>query len=193
MRRQSLHFDRVLSASLCLAASFGLAAGCSSSRKSDVASPSRPSNSPWVARAAIDARSGSSLNGSALFTESDGSVRVLVMVSGASPGKHAVHVHEKGDCSDAEANNAGGHFNPDSHKHGAPGVTEHHAGDFGNVEVGSDGSGRLELTAGDITVRPGPRSIVGRAIVVHAMPDDFVSQPAGNAGGRVGCGVIRAE
>lgn len=147
---------------------------------------------PLFAVANIEARTGSTVSGTATFVEADGKVRVVILVKGAAPGQHAVHVHEKGDCSDPEAKSAGSHFNPDgpSHKHGAPSDLEHHAGDFGNMEVDANGIGKLELETAGLTVKPGPRSVVGRAIIIHDKADDFVTQPTGNAGGRIGCGVI---
>ena len=145
-----------------------------------------------VARAAIEGRSSSKLSGEAVFTEVEGGVKVEVHVASAPPGKHAVHIHEKGDCSAPDASSAGTHFNPDSHPHGAPTAAQHHAGDFGNMEVAADGAGKLELVAKSLTVKEGTHSVVGRSIIIHEKEDDF-SQPVGNAGGRIGCGVIKAE
>lgn len=147
-----------------------------------------------VAKGSIEARSGSTVKGEAVFSEAGGKVHVVVTVTGATPGLHAVHVHETGDCSAPDAKSAGSHFNPDGpdHKHGAPDGVEHHAGDFGNMEVGANGTGIIDLTTSSLTVSPGPRSVVGRAIIVHEKVDDF-SQPVGNAGARVGCGVINAQ
>ncbi len=170
------------------------AASCNGWGKKDDASAPAATPAPRIARAAIEGRSSSKLAGEAVFTEVDGKVHVVVAVTGAPPGKHAVHVHEKGDCSAPDASSAGTHFNPDGqgHPHGDPGAAKHHAGDFGNMEVGADGNGKLDLTVKSITVSAGPRSVVGRAIIVHEKPDDF-SQPVGNAGGRIGCGVINAQ
>ncbi len=143
------------------------------------------------ASATLQPRSGSSLSGNATFTETKDGVLVEVTVAGIEPGPHAVHVHETGDCSADDASSAGGHFNPEGHDHGAPTAVAAHAGDLGNVWVGEDGRGRLALVTRDLTVAPGPHSVVGRAIIVHAVADDMVSQPAGAAGARIGCGVIR--
>jgi len=141
----------------------------------------------------ITAKSGSSLTGTAVFTEVPDGVRVVVEVSGVAPGKHGVHVHEKDDCSAADAKSAGDHFNPDGHPHALPPQEPRHIGDFGNMEVDSDGKGRLEAVAPQATLREGDRhSFHGRAIVVHAKPDDG-SQPSGNAGDRIGCGEIRVR
>jgi Cu-Zn family superoxide dismutase len=143
------------------------------------------------ATARIEGRSGSKLTGSASFTETKGGVQVEVLVENAPPGLHAVHLHEIGDCSAADATSAGAHFNPGMHPHGAPDAPAHHAGDFGNMSVGADGRGRLSLWDPELTVRPGKYSVVGRAIIVHDKPDDMTTQPTGNAGGRIGCGVVQ--
>jgi len=153
------------------------------------ATASKPA-SPAQAKATIEARSGSSLTGTATFTEKDGGVDVVVDVSGAPAGTHAVHLHEKGDCSAPDATSAGGHFNPTNVPHGAPDAPQHHAGDFGNMTVGADGKGHLTLHSGMLTVGPGPGSVIGHAIIVHANADDMTTQPTGNAGGRIGCGVV---
>lgn len=151
---------------------------------------------PWNAEtaraaAAIQGRSGSALTGEALFVEDAAGVVVHVRVEGAPPGWHAVHVHEVGDCSADDGSSAGGHFNPDGHRHGSPDASEKHAGDLGNMWVDAEGRGSHTLRSPVLTVRPGARSVVGRSIVVHAAADDLVSQPSGAAGARIGCGVIR--
>jgi Cu-Zn family superoxide dismutase len=143
------------------------------------------------ALAHIDPKSGSSLSGLATFQEVQGGVLVEIHVENTPPGWHAVHVHEKGDCSAADGSSAGGHFNPAALNHGSPhAVGAHHAGDLGNMEVTADGKGHHVILMPDLTVASGPNSVVGRSIVVHAGVDDLVTQPTGNAGGRIGCGVI---
>jgi Cu-Zn family superoxide dismutase len=143
------------------------------------------------ATATIEPRSGSSLRGTATFTEEAEGVRVVVEVAGAPPGDHAVHVHENGDCSAPDASSAGSHFNPEQHEHGGPHTAVRHPGDFGNLTVGADSTGRIELVTKDLTVGESPISVVGLSIIVHEKADDF-SQPVGNAGGRIGCGLIEA-
>lgn len=143
------------------------------------------------AKAAIESRSGSTLTGTATFTEEADGVHVVIEVAGAPPGEHAVHLHEKGDCSAPDASSAGSHFNPEHVEHGGPHTSVHHPGDFGNMTVGADGKGRLELVTKDLTIGESPISVVGLSIIVHEKADDF-SQPVGNAGGRIGCGVIAA-
>ena len=146
-----------------------------------------------IAFTAVEARSGSTVKGQATFTQTGNRVRVIVEVSGATPGDHGLHVHENGDCSAPDAKSAGNHFNPGNVEHGAPEKMAHHAGDFGNLTVGADGSGKLELLTDQISVTPGTVSVVGRALVLHEKPDDIVTQPSGNSGNRIGCGVINLK
>lgn len=120
-------------------------------------------------------------------------MQVSGSLSGLEPGKHAVHVHETGDCSAPDASSAGGHFTPDEDPHGAPSdpAGQHHAGDLGNVEA--DDEGRATFRKLDSELRfSGDYSVVGRAVVVHRGADDLTSQPSGDAGVRVACGVIEA-
>lgn len=144
-----------------------------------------------LARATIEGRSGSPLTGTATFQETSAGVLVDIRVQNSPGGWHAVHVHETGDCSAPDASSAGGHFNPGGLMHGAPDASEHHAGDLGNLWVKADGTGRKVLLMPELTVSPGSHSVVGRSIIVHTSADDLATQPTGNAGGRIGCGVIR--
>jgi Cu-Zn family superoxide dismutase len=152
----------------------------------------KAADAPAQARAVIEPRSGSTVTGYATFTEMpDGSVKVLVDIAEAPPGTHGLHVHEKGDCSDPEAKSAGGHFNPTSMPHAGPMDAQHHAGDLGNIEIQADGKGRLEVSTTMLTVKPGPNCVVGKAVVFHEKADDLKTQPTGDAGGRLGCGVVK--
>ena len=144
-----------------------------------------------VARATIEGKSGSELSGYATFKKVRGGVLVEISVENASPGWHAVHVHEKGDCSAEDGTSAGGHFNPGGVSHGSPHAPEHHAGDLGNMFVDAEGNARHVILMPELTLDDGPFAVRGRGIIVHAGVDDLVSQPTGNAGGRIGCGVIR--
>jgi Cu-Zn family superoxide dismutase len=144
------------------------------------------------AQTSLESRSGSTLTGKATFVEKAGGVEVTVEISGAKPGLHGIHLHANGDCSAPDAASAGGHFNPDSTNHGAPNADPHHAGDLGNITAGANGKGKLKLLVKGLTVAPGAHSVVGRALVVHADPDDLKTQPSGNSGGRFACGVITA-
>ena len=144
------------------------------------------------ATATIESRSDSTATGTATFTElSTGGVRVHVHIEKAPPGTHGLHIHEKGDCSDPKAASAGGHFNPGGMPHSGPMDMKRHAGDLGNIEIGANGTGDLDITSDMLTVKPGPNSVVGRAVVFHEKLDDLTTQPTGNAGGRFGCGVIQ--
>jgi Cu-Zn family superoxide dismutase len=141
--------------------------------------------------ARIEAKSGSTVTGEAHFTETADGVKVHVHIEKAPPGTHGLHIHEKGDCSDAEAKNAGGHFNPGGMPHAGPTAAQRHAGDLGNIEVKENGTGDLDITSEMLTVKSGPNSVIGRSVVFHEKADDLATQPTGNAGGRLGCGVIK--
>src|SRR5215510_13839178 len=142
----------------------------------------------------LQSTSGSSVTGKATFTEKDGKVTMKVTVKGLTPGQHAIHLHEKGDCSAADAASAGGHWKPSSENHGKWGQAPFHHGDIGNLVADAKGKAEITITTDLWTIGDGkPSDIVGRAVVVHATLDDFTSQPSGNAGGRVACGVIAKE
>ena len=143
-----------------------------------------------AATATLAARSGSQVTGTASFVETAGGVEVTIVVQGATPGAHGLHLHETGDCTSGDAKSAGAHFNPDATEHGAPAAMPHHGGDMGNITVADDGTGTLTITLPGLTVAPGPHSVVGRALILHANEDDLVSQPAGDAGDRIACGVV---
>jgi Cu-Zn family superoxide dismutase len=144
------------------------------------------------AAAVLQPTQGNSATGRVEFTKGPGGVTISAELQGLKPGPHGFHVHEKGDCSAPDASSAGGHFNPTTMPHAGPDADKRHDGDLGNVTA--DASGKAELTRVDKHLElSGDRSIVGRAVVVHALADDFSSQPAGNAGARVACGVIQAK
>lgn len=141
--------------------------------------------------AMMEPRSDSKVSGKVTFRETtDGAVKVQVRINGAPTGVHGFHVHEKGDCSAPDASSAGAHFNPAGAPHSGPDRMPHHAGDFGNVTAGGNGEITTEFTTRSITLDNGPNSVVGKAVVLHADADDLTSQPAGNAGKRIGCGVV---
>jgi len=143
------------------------------------------------AAAVMEAKNGSSVSGTVDFTElNDGEILVRVNLDGVPPGVHGFHVHENGDCSANDGTSAGGHFNPDAKQHGGPHATSHHAGDLGNVTANDSGEVRTEMVTSSITLDGGSHSVIGRAVILHAKPDDLTSQPTGNAGGRIACGVI---
>lgn len=140
--------------------------------------------------------SGSNASGTVTFTQLSGlaseAVEVKVNLTGVPEGVHGFHIHDKGDCGD-NGNAAGGHYNPLSTAHGAPGADPHHAGDFGNVTADPQGNVTATFTTRSVTVTPGPISAVGHAVILHANPDDLHTQPTGNAGGRIACGVVTLQ
>lgn len=171
------------------------AAGCASDKQPAESATSEP---PPAARETVPAggaiveiapRSESALSGTARFEPLDDGLRVVVRVQGAPPGEHGVHIHQVGDCSAPDGSSAGDHFNPEGHDHGRPPEVRH-MGDFGNLLVNGDGVGTLEILVPGGSLEPdNPHSFAGRSIIVHAQPDDG-SQPSGNSGARIGCGVI---
>lgn len=167
-------------------------AGQKGEQKGDQKPGPSPEASGPVATADIKGPAGSSLIGNATFQQKGDKLLVRVQIQGAPAGEHGVHIHEKGDCGDPEFKSAGGHFNPMQAQHGAPGDAMHHPGDFGNMTVKGDGTGTLELEVPMLTVADGPLSVQGKGIIVHEKADDLKTQPTGNAGGRIGCGEIKA-
>ena len=141
--------------------------------------------------ATIGSTSDSSVTGMATFTQNGDQITLAIEIQGASPGLHAVHIHANGDCSAPDGTSAGGHWNPTDVAHGKWGVGEFHLGDIGNITVGEDGTGSIGLTTDLWEIGTGSDiDVVGKGIIVHAGADDFVSQPSGAAGARIGCGVI---
>jgi Cu-Zn family superoxide dismutase len=150
------------------------------------------SDVPPRASAGLGATAGNKTVGEVTFEQVGGKVRVTAQVIGLKPNQeHGFHIHEVGDCSSGDGMSAKGHFNPYGKPHGPQG-SEHHAGDMPNLD--SDAKGKAKLTADldIVTLTSGPASIVGRAVIVHADPDDYKTQPAGNSGARLACGVIKA-
>ena len=134
---------------------------------------------------------GSTVAGTATLTDTPQGLQIAVRVSNVSPGDHGLHIHENGSCADL-GKGAGGHYNPDGVQHGylpKDGATMAHSGDMGNIVVGADGTGTLEVVLPDVALTSGAHTVNGRAIILHEKADDF-GQPTGNAGGRIGCGTI---
>jgi len=132
---------------------------------------------------------GSDTHGTIWFTQRGNEIEVSGEIMGLKPGQHAFHVHEFGDCTSPEAMSAGAHFNPSGAPHGGPHTKQRHVGDLGNITADASGKATVQIRDAEIKLE-GPHSIIGRSLIVHADPDDFKSQPAGNAGGRIACGVI---
>ena len=155
------------------------------------AASAAPAEAPKAASFDITPKSGSKLAGNVTLTDTGSGVDVVITLSGVKPGKHGAHVHETPDCSAPDAKSAGSHYNPDNHPHGLPTASEHHVGDLGNIEVGADGKGKLEITMPGANLKQGdPHSFLGRSIIIHEKVDDG-GQPVGNAGGRIGCVELR--
>jgi superoxide dismutase, Cu-Zn family len=145
------------------------------------------------ATATLAPTSGQTAAGTVNLTQlGDGSVRVDVNLTGVPAGTHGFHIHEKGDCGD-NGNAAGGHYNPLGTPHGAPNADQKHAGDFGNVTADASGNVRTTFTTRSITVAEGTTTAIGHAIILHANPDDLTTQPTGNAGARIACGVVTSR
>ena len=136
--------------------------------------------------AVLSSASGSKVTGTITFTKSGDGVQVVANITGLTPGKHGFHVHEFGDCSAADAASAGGHFNPTDDPHAGHDADKRHMGDLGNIEADASGKAALQMTDKKIKID----SIIGKAVIVHEKADDLKTQPTGDAGGRVACGVI---
>jgi Cu-Zn family superoxide dismutase len=167
--------------------------GCTEMKKgSEEETKVEPKIQAVMAAANLEPKNGSSLDGGVVFLEEDGKVTMRAEISGISEGSHAIHIHETGDCSAEDGSSAGGHWNPTGSPHGKWGTEKHHRGDIGNIEVGPDGNGHLtrETDQWCLTCDDANKFIMGRSIIIHEGPDDFTSQPSGNAGARIGCGKI---
>ena len=134
--------------------------------------------------------------GTATLEEGEAGVRINLQFTGLPAGTHGFHVHQVGDCTAPTFETAGGHFNPTSMQHGLDNPQGPHAGDMQNIEVGTDGTASLAFDNDRITLSQGANSVLdadGSALVVHAGPDDNMTDPSGNSGDRIACGVITAE
>jgi len=141
--------------------------------------------------ATLEPTKGNTTSGTAEFVQRGGKVHVTATVRGLAPNaEHGFHVHEKGDCSSGDGMSAGGHFNPDGKPHGPQGGP-HHAGDMPSLRADANGNAKASFVLDDVTVAQGSRSVVGRGLIVHKDPDDYKTQPTGNAGARLACAVIR--
>jgi len=163
--------------SIALAALF---AGCAAM------APSGPS-----AVADLAATKGNNTTGTVSFTPKGGKVLVQAKVSGLPPGSHGFHLHEKGDCSSGDGMSTGGHFNPHGKPHAHPSTPDRHAGDLPMLEADAYGNATLVAELDVIAVGGGAADVIGKGLIVHKDPDDFRTQPTGNAGARIACGVVR--
>jgi Cu-Zn family superoxide dismutase len=145
-----------------------------------------------IAEAAMAPTVGNGVRGTVRFIQGDQGLSVIVDLRGLPPGsEHGFHVHETGDCSAPDASSAGSHYAPEGHAHALPtGDEPRHAGDMGNVRADEDGEVHQRLEVPTLSIEGEAPSVVGRAVIVHAQPDDG-SQPTGIAGDRLACGVVQ--
>lgn len=176
-----------LAGALSLAAAAALA-GCAaySNSSSGAAGPS--------ATAQLAPTRGNTTAGTVTFVQSGATVKVSGEITGLKPGaEHGFHIHEKGDCSSGDGMSAGGHFNPGGKPHGHHGMGEHHTGDLPSLKADANGVAKFSFESSTLRVGSGDTNIVGRGLIVHRDPDDYTTQPTGNAGPRLACAVIAAK
>lgn len=181
--------------SLLSAPLFGLGLGCSKGAGTEYppAAEASGSETPTVQHATVVLQSapGVELAGEGELTRAPEGVRARIKVQHATPGKHGIHVHGKGDCSDIRGKSMGSHFAPDAKEHGLLQSPVRHLGDLGNIEVAADGGGEVDVTIANATLDAGPRSYVGKALVIHEK-EDVGTGPSGDSGDPIACGVIEA-
>lgn len=165
-------------------------AGCSHAHKGN------GKNGPpvYYAYAEISPTKASKAQGELRFSEAFGKVKIQGEVRNLQPNsQHGFHIHEFGDCSAPDGTSAGGHYSPEQHPHGAPVDDKKHAGDLGNITADKKGVAKVNMEVSNMSINSGENPIIGRGVIVHARPDDLVSQPTGGAGDRIACGVIGAS
>ena len=150
---------------------------------------------PKKVKMTLNSKSNSNVSGNVVFTEENGEVSMTAIISGLTPGQHAIHIHESADCSSSDGKSAGGHWNPTAEPHGNWGAeTGYHKGDIGNFTADENGNGTISFTTSEWCIGCGDetKDILGKGIIVHAGVDDLKSQPSGAAGARVSCaGIIQ--
>lgn len=142
-----------------------------------------------AATAVLAAKSGSQVSGKVGINEIPGGLRLTADVKGLTPGEHGFHIHDSGDCSAADGSSAKGHYNPAGKAHGHHSAGDHHSGDMPNLSANAQGEAKASMDIHGVTLG----EVIGRSVVIHADPDDYKSQPAGNSGKRVACGTILAK
>jgi Cu-Zn family superoxide dismutase len=169
---------------LAISAAAALAAGCATMRDM-MPSAARP-----TATASLAPTTGNTARGTVTFTQDGDEVRVRASVTGLKPNaQHGFHVHEKGDCSSGDGMSTGGHYNPAGKPHG-PQAAEHHAGDMPSLTADAYGNASASFELKGVSIAGGANDLIGRGVIVHRDPDDYKTQPTGNAGPRIACGVI---
>ena len=176
---------------LALACAAALAA-CATPARDTATPPGAAASTAREAVVRLAPASGSLVSGTLQLRPMGDGVHITGEIGGLTAGaSHGFHIHEKGDCSAADATSAGGHFNPPAQPHGRAGHGAHHAGDADNLVADGKGVAKVNVHQSGVTLGGGAANdIAGRAVIVHAQPDDYASQPTGNAGGRIACGVI---
>jgi superoxide dismutase, Cu-Zn family len=182
--------------SILVAAAFALsvAGGCGGSNPPAAPGTAEPQRAPG-ARALLKNAKGETV-GSATFTQASGGVTIEVHANGLPPGQHGIHIHDAGRCDPPDFKSSGPHFNPGGKQHGSMNPMGKHAGDLGNLTVAESGHGMLTVTSADYTLGDGASSLFhtgGTSIMIHADPDDNKTDPSGNSGARIACGVIAKE
>jgi Cu-Zn family superoxide dismutase len=159
-----------------------------------VAEQTTPTEPAREAVAQIAPTQGNTVTGSLALSPSSAGVHISGSIQGLKPdAEFGFHVHEKGDCSAPDGSSAGGHFNPTQAQHGNPTGAAHHTGDMANIRSNAEGVAQVDTTAAGTTLHGDPNTdLMGKAIVVHESPDDYTTQPSGNSGKRIACGVIAA-
>lgn len=186
---------RISTALLASTCALALAACSSTPDASSQPDPALAMQSSLAAASVnLAAASGSLVSGHLTLTPMADGVHLTGTVGGLDPSSvHGIHIHENGDCSAADASSAGGHFNPTREAHGKVGTPVHHGGDMINIVANAQGVASVDVHATGVVIGgAAANDVIGRAVIVHANPDDYTSQPSGSAGARVACGVIVA-
>jgi superoxide dismutase, Cu-Zn family len=140
--------------------------------------------------AVLHPTAGNKVTGIVTFTAVADGVQVHAEITGLTPGKHGFHVHEFGDCSAVDGSSAGAHFNPTNQPHAGPDAAVRHEGDMGNIEADTSGGAKVDYVDHQISIANDAKSVIGRSVIVHAKADDLQTQPSGDSGARIACGVI---
>lgn len=172
-----------------------LLAGCTD-KKEEVGKESATSNADAPLTATVKVMgSNNESHGEAIFEEEENGVKVTLKLSGLSEGLHGMHIHEVGKCEGPDFMTAGGHFNPTHKEHGKDNPHGHHLGDLPNLEVAADGTANMSVFAEGVTLQKNTEHSLldgeGTALVIHESEDDYMTDPTGESGGRIACGVIQ--